>query len=1067
MKKTITKLCISSGISLALFAILGGALYFSLKKGVGFEHCSFRGITVSGFHLKLEKKLNLDIDAIVLSGTKPVGKKKLTLSRVRKAITCADFAGKWFDAIQIKKITTQTTTASLSYRGQGEGALIIDDPSYSLDTDMALSGESLNFDIRKFESIDYHSRMTGKVQVDLKRNTASADIDLDLAGTLPLQIHCEADRHALKFAGSGKEIIRDIRPVVELFSLGPDIQPWITDYLKGSAFQLHTIQGTIPYKTPATVFDTLYAKATVKDTEYSFAQKLPPIKSPVTDVVFENGILKIYPQTPTYAGLDGGKSWLDINFNPHEPILTAYIKTQAPVGDAIVTLLDDYRIYLPFKQTKGVTDGDLTLKINLEREDVEADGLFKVAAGTFEYDKHAYQVQDSEISLHNDDISIRQVTVGLQDILRMKAVGAMKIASRKADVHISVEKVDLPLDNTRLTLDTTGQPVSLEYRWKPDGEMLTASASAWKVGGVSVKADGFSAPFKALDFSLKLPATRIEVLPTTRFLLSGDCNLEKQEFNLVADLQSWESEGLKLDQARFPVTVVFGKGLDIASTTESGWLLKGKAVRLAPFKLRYADKNLSIGQAGLAMSGANASLSGGFDLASGRGSFVLDRLEIGNTSTDSFDFSGRNLKVELKKNDDSLTLSAPELGVSYTRKQASGWQFHVEDFGKLYDQSAFMQKYRLNKGAVDIWGPADTPPYLFSGKISSAYDFLVKDNIPVSDYTLKGEYGSNGWVVTINNDLQIQNTDRIRITSNDIGINISAFQSYMADHPRDKDDKTPRKIPDMDVQANNGTIYLNPLQNAPADIIRIHSNDGQLTGQLRYRKGKAEVEMNSTDFTLVGQGFDEKFMDMILKDSKFIGGKLSFYVSGLWEKFKGVIKIEDSVLKEGAVLNNILTFINTVPDLITFSLPEYSLQGLPFNQLYAGFNYDNDVINVNPVSIESNTMDMTGAGLINLSDNTIEMNIDLIRKTKQNIGKIPLLGYILVGDEKQPSITLNIKGDLDSPEISTSAYKDIVKTPFNILLRTISLPSRLLQQIDEAASDKGAVPSRPESESKK
>jgi len=52
-----------------------------------------------------------------------------------------------------------------------------------------------------------------------------------------------------------------------------------------------------------------------------------------------------------------------------------------------------------------------------------------------------------------------------------------------------------------------------------------------------------------------------------------------------------------------------------------------------------------------------------------------------------------------------------------------------------------------------------------------------------------------------------------------------------------------------------------------------------------------------------------------------------------------------------------------------------------------------------------------------------------------------------------------VRGDLDRPDISTSAYKEIVKTPFNILLRTISLPSRLLQQMEVESPDKGAAAS--------
>jgi len=1046
MRKFISRLCISAVLSLSIFALLGAVLFFTLKKGIGFEHFAAGGITLQKFNIRLDKKLIVDVGDITLTTAKKPSGAGLTLAGIRKTILSADAAARWFDSITVRKIAVNDTIAVISYTGNGSGSLTVTDPAYFLDTGIDFSGTRIGLDIRQFKSFEYRSQGSGQVELDIDRNTLVADIQLDLAGTLPLKLHCEGDRDQLSFEGSGTASVHTIRPVVELFQLGPDIQPWITDYLKGSSFTLETIKGTIPFKSPGKVFQTLYGKASVQDTEYSFEEKLPAIKAPLTDVVFENGILKIYPHHPAYAGVDAGKSWLDIDFNPDEPVLSAYIRTAAPLGDGILALLDFYEIHLPFKQTKGLTDADLTLKINLATIDVNAHGNFSVAAGAFEYDKQTYSVTDAALSLVNDEVTIKEVSIGFQDILRMKATGNMKITSRKADLKIGVEKVDLPLDDTRLTLDTADRPFRLEYHWAPEGEKLVAAESTWKIGTLSAKAEGFSASFKAGDFSGTLPATKVSVSPFTQFLLSGDFNFKKPEFNLVADLQKWESEGLKLIQLHFPVTFVFGMSLDVSSAQESGWLIKGKKVRIAPFKLNYANKNITVGQAGLRLEDVlDGSMQGKFDLSTGKGSFLLDRVEIGNKDQNRFDFSGRNLQAEMTKKDNALSLAIPELGLSYKRSQTSGWVFHVEDLGKLYDRSVFLQKYNLNKGAVDIWGTTDKPPYLFSGNIVSAYDFLVKDNVPTNEYKFKGQYSDVDWVATINDDVQLHYSDRIHVASKGVGYNISALRAYLADHPGDENDGTDQKIPDLDLQADKSALYLNPFQSAPADDLLIHSEGGVLTGQMKFGKGNASLEMNGTTFTLLGQDFGEDFLHRILKDSKFIGGKLSFYVSGLLAKFKGVVKIDNSIIKEGAVLNNILTFINTVPDLIMFSFPEYNMQGLPFNQLYAGFGYENHIIDVNTFAIESNTLDMTGTGSMHLTENTIDMNIDLIRKTKQNISKIPLLGYILVGDQKQPTITLTLKGDLDDPDISTSAYKEIVKTPFDILLRTISLPNHWLK----------------------
>jgi hypothetical protein len=1052
MGKFALRFGLSSVLTLIVFVVLGASLFFALKKGVGFDRWTVGGVTLEKFHIRLERKLALDIGNIAIA-TEKKQRDSLDLTRAGKAILYAGLAGRWFDSITIKNISVNDTIATFVYNGNGSGSLTVNNPTFTLDAGLTLSESKLSLDIKQFKSREYNSQATGTMDIDQQKMVA--DIQVNLAGSLPLTLHCEGDRNQLSFEGSGTEIIHDIRPVVELFALGPDIQPWIADYLKGSAFQLSTIKGIIPFAAPAKVFQTLYGKASVQDTEYSFEQKLPSIKAPSTDVVFENGILKIYPHQPTYAGIDAGKSWLDIDFNPNEPVLSAYIRTKASLGNEILALLDFYEIHLPFKQTKGLTDADLTLRINLVKLEVTADGNFLVAAGAFDHDRQTYSVTSSAVSLLNDEVTIKELNIGVKDILKMKAEGNLKVASRKADLKIVVERLDLPLEDTRLILDNTERPLHLQYHWDQGGEIITASESAWKVGTLSARAAGFTASFRADDFSGTLPTTQVVVSPYTQVLLSGDFNLKKPDFNLAVDFQEWKSDGLRLDQAHFPVTLLLGKNLQVSADKESQWLIKGEKAQIAPFKLNYAAKKITVNQAGLRLNSVlDGAIRGKFDFSTGKGSFVLDRIKIGTEDKDGMDFTGKNLQADIASKDDALTVAIPELGLLYKRTQSAGWLLHIEELGKLYDRSAFMQRYNLMKGAINVWGTTDNPPYLFSGNVTSPYGFLVKDNIPLNEYSFNGKYDGGSWVATINNDVSLNYSDHINITSNGVGFNFSAFRDFFTDHPREHQEGEEQSIPDLDLKADNSSFYLNPFQSAPMEGLRLHADGGKLTGQMTFRKGKAQLEMNNTNFTLLGQDFDEEFIQRILKDSKITGGKLSFYVGGLLTKFKGAMKIEDGVYKGGAILHNILTFVNTVPDLISFSIPEYSLSGLPFKQMYAGYTYDNHILDINTFALESNAIDMMGTGLLNFQENTINMNIDLVSKMKQNVSKIPLIGYLLVGDNKQPTITLEVHGALDDPEVNTSVYKEIVKTPFDILLRAVSLPSHWLKQLESLGDEK-------------
>ncbi len=1053
MKNYFSRLGKGCALVLLVGVLVSACLFGLLKRGITLDHFRLGDATLKQVSLHLDKKLALTIDEIAIDSSGKISEKAFDPSSIRRVMTWIDLVVNCFDAINIRRIAVGETVASFMLRGDRSGLVTIKNPAYSLTTVISYSEPFFTLNVREFKSVNYRTNGSGKILINIVKRKFVSDLKVILAQTLPLELHLEGNRSQLKFEGKGTALVDDIRPIVELFALDQDIQPWITEYLKGRSFRLDVVRGTVPFAAPEKVFDTLYAKASVQDCEYSFESKLPAIKAHSVDVVFENGVLKIFPHQATYAGVNTGRSWLDIDFTAHDPILTAFIRTKVGLGDDILHLLDFYNIRLPFKQTEGQTAADLTLSINLVDLEVGAKGVFKVKSGSFSYGQGTYTVKDSTVLLVDDNVTIQELNLVYRDMVKIKVEGKLDILSEKDELSIAVSKFDLPWQDRILSLDTSGTNVLIEFRKNKDIETLTVPKSTWRFGTVPIKVDGFSSSVKTDDFSGILSNIHVDVPPYAQALLSGRFNFSKGTCNLVVDVQGWDGDGITLDQQHLPLVLRYEKGLKISSEQKSKWLVGEKKVWVNALKLTYAEKIVIIDQLSMDMENfVKGSLHGIYDLATGKGALLLDQLEIESLGKNIPDFSAKNLSVSLAVTDGVISAIIPNLGVSYQWKRSSKWAVHISALGKLYDYSNFLQRYNLNRGTVDIW-KTGANSLMFSGRITYPYSFLVKNNIPVNVYTVKGRYEEGNFEATIDNDIHLHYADRMQITSSGIGYNFSALRAYLEDHLGKEVDKSKDDIPDFDLQADKTVLYLNADQNAPADQLQIHSENGKLTGKLAFGKGKAELEMNNVQFTLLGQDFGEKFLDGILKDSQFIGGKLSFYVSGLLTKFKGVVKIDDSVVKNGAVLNNIMAFISTVPDLITFSLPGYSLQGMPFSRLYAGFFYDNHTIDVKTFAIESNALDMTGTGKINLVKNSIKMNIDLISKTKKYISKIPLIGYLLVGDTKIPTITLNVEGKLNDPEVSTSVYKEIVKTPFDILLRTISLPVHLFDQLEEATKD--------------
>jgi AsmA-like protein len=189
-------------------------------------------------------------------------------------------------------------------------------------------------------------------------------------------------------------------------------------------------------------------------------------------------------------------------------------------------------------------------------------------------------------------------------------------------------------------------------------------------------------------------------------------------------------------------------------------------------------------------------------------------------------------------------------------------------------------------------------------------------------------------------------------------------------------------------------------------------------------------------------------MNHLFKFSTFEGGNLSLTMQGDFEHFNGLIKVDNTKIKDYTVLNNTLAFFNTIPALVTFSVPGYSSKGLKVSEMYTNFEVNKDHVTIKDTKISSKELTITAKGESDLK----KENIDLLMEVKTDIGSsaknIPLLGYIIFGDDTV-STTVRVHGDLKDPKVENSVAKSIIVAPYNIIKRTITLPFKVFDIFDD------------------
>ncbi len=169
---------------------------------------------------------------------------------------------------------------------------------------------------------------------------------------------------------------------------------------------------------------------------------------------------------------------------------------------------------------------------------------------------------------------------------------------------------------------------------------------------------------------------------------------------------------------------------------------------------------------------------------------------------------------------------------------------------------------------------------------------------------------------------------------------------------------------------------------------------------------------------------------------------------GTTKEYKGLIHIKETTILDYKILNNILAFVNTIPSLITFSLPGYSQKGLEVKSAYVNFNAKDNVFNISDISLDSKEMDIVGRGTASYVKNEIDIDLNLVSDLGSSVAKIPVVGYILLGEDSI-STSMKISGKLNDPNVSSLIVKDIAVAPLNIIKRTLLLPFHLFESDEE------------------
>ncbi|MDD3343704.1 MAG: AsmA-like C-terminal domain-containing protein [Sulfurospirillaceae bacterium] len=217
----------------------------------------------------------------------------------------------------------------------------------------------------------------------------------------------------------------------------------------------------------------------------------------------------------------------------------------------------------------------------------------------------------------------------------------------------------------------------------------------------------------------------------------------------------------------------------------------------------------------------------------------------------------------------------------------------------------------------------------------------------------------------------------------------------------------------------------------------------------KYKNSTFDYERNNGVMNLLASSLDAHFVNVLLGKTYFDKGNFSLQLEGSDDThYDGTFIMHETFIKDMKFFDNLMSTINAIPSLIAFSDPKFGQNGYFVKNGYIEYTRNTDQAHIKEMKLTGNNADIEGQGDVDFQQNTIELalRIQTLSAISNAIDFIPLVGGIILGDDKRIATNIDVNGNLNDPKITTHLLLDTIQSPINIIKRTIEAPMELFKK---------------------
>lgn len=261
---------------------------------------------------------------------------------------------------------------------------------------------------------------------------------------------------------------------------------------------------------------------------------------------------------------------------------------------------------------------------------------------------------------------------------------------------------------------------------------------------------------------------------------------------------------------------------------------------------------------------------------------------------------------------------------------------------------------------------------------------------------------------------------------------------------------------DIDISKNNNTqnvtinaydcgILLQDLNKTIRfDTLKASMRGENSSIQAAYKKAKFELNSNKNNLSINIYNVNDSVFNEFFGKEMVENGLFSLSLNGKnADNFSGQIIIENTFLKNLKFHNQLISFIDTIPSLISFKAPTFNEKGLNVKQGAVVFEKKGKIITIKTLAFNGDSVDILGLGNINLDTKKVDFDLELktLKSASNLIASVPFINQIILGKERAISTQIKVDGSIEDPQFHTSITKQVLKIPFNLIKNIIQMPS--------------------------